>query len=51
MKIHSEWLTSGKTDRIPDDSLINHVSNLLSPKVHGKELSKAYDFACDLFLK
>ena len=50
-KIHSEWLSSGKTDRIPDDSLINHVSNLLSPKVHGEELSKAYNSAYNLFLK
>jgi glycosyltransferase involved in cell wall biosynthesis len=50
-KIHSEWLSSGKTDRIPDDSLINHVSNLLSPKVHGEELSKAYNSAYNLFSK
>ncbi len=48
-KIHSAWLSSGKTDRIPDDNLISHASKLLSPKVHGMELSKAYDIAHDTF--
>jgi glycosyltransferase involved in cell wall biosynthesis len=50
-KIHREWLRSGKTDRIPDDNLITHASELLSPKVHGTELSKAYDIAYDSFHK
>ena len=50
-KIHDDWLKSGKADRIPNDSLIDHVNNLLSPKKHGIELSMAYDEAVRSFRK
>jgi len=50
-KIHDDWLRSGKADRIPDDELIKHVNDLLSPKKHGLELSKAYDKAINSFKK
>ena len=51
IKIHNEWLKSGKSDRIPNDKLIEHVNELLSPKRHGIELSKAYDEAVRRFEK
>lgn len=50
-KIHDDWLRSGKADRIPDDELIKHVNDLLSPKKHGLELSKAYDKVINSFKK
>ena len=51
IKIHNEWLKSGKSDRIPNDKLIEHVNKLLSPERHGIELSKAYDEAIEKFEK
>ena len=50
-RIHEDWLRSGKADRIPDDELIKHVNDLLSPKKHGLELSKAYDKSINSFKK
>jgi glycosyltransferase involved in cell wall biosynthesis len=51
IKIHDDWHKSGKVDRIPDDRLIDHVNNLLSPIKHGLELSKAYNKAIKSFEK
>ena len=51
-KIHATiGLGRESADRIPDDKLIKHVDELLSPKKHGLELSKAYDKAINSFKK
>ncbi len=41
-KIHAAWKRAGGVPRNPQDSLIEHVKENLSPEAHGKALSTAY---------
>ena len=40
--IHAAWKRAGGVPRNPQDSLIEHVKENLSPEAHGKALSTAY---------
>tara|TARA_B100002052_G_C15828403_1_gene574117 strand:+ start:573 stop:1349 length:777 start_codon:yes stop_codon:yes gene_type:complete len=41
-QVHAAWKRAGKVPRIPEDSLILHVKEKLSPETQGQMLSAAY---------
>ncbi len=43
--IHAAWKRAGGVPRNPEDSLIEHIRENLSPEAHGKALSRAYEKA------
>ena len=42
-QIHASWKRAGEVPRNPEDSLIEHVKENLSPEAHGESLSEAYE--------
>ena len=43
--IHAAWKRAGGVPRNPEDSLIEHIRENLSPEAHGEALSRAYEKA------